>query len=139
MIYKRDNEEFIVVKNSKIHGKGIFATKFIQQGELVMVVRGDVIDEDECVRRENEEDNVYIFWNGDTYIDTNNYGKIRYINHDCDPNSEVMDRDEETLNLVAIKDIHPGDEVVIDYGYEEIYEDCTCKTCMQKSLKQKAS
>ncbi|MDZ7763863.1 MAG: SET domain-containing protein [Melioribacteraceae bacterium] len=139
MIYKKDFEEFVVVKDSKIHGKGIFATGFIPQGELVMVVSGDVIDEDECVRRENEEDNVYIFWNGDTYIDTNHYGKIRYINHDCDPNSEVMDRDEETLNLVAIKDIHPGDEIVIDYGYEEIYEDCTCKTCMQKGLKQKAS
>jgi SET domain-containing protein len=44
-----------------------------------------------------------------------------------------MDRDDETLNLVAIKDIYPDDEITIDYGYEEIYEDCTCRSCLLES------
>ena len=139
MIFKKDFEELIEVRDSKIHGKGIFSTGFIPKGELVMIIRGDVIDEDECMRREDEEDNVYIFWNGDTYIDTNNYGKIRYINHDCEPNCDVIDRDEDTLNLVAAKNILPGEELVIDYGYEEIYEDCSCNTCLEKKAEQKAS
>ena len=135
MKFVRDWEDSVVVRDSKIHGKGIFSSGFIPKDELVMVISGDVIDGDECERREEEENNVYIFWNGDTYIDTDKYGKIRYVNHDCDPNCEVMDRDEETLNLVAIKDICPDDEITIDYGYEEIYEDCTCATCLTKSRK----
>lgn len=140
MKYSRDWDSSVEVRDSKIHGKGIFSNAFIPKGELVMIISGDVIDGDECERREDEEDNVYIFWNGDTYIDTNNSEKIRYINHDCDPNCEVMDRDEETLNLVAIKDIYPEEEITIDYGYEEIYEGCTCRTCINESTgKTKAS
>jgi len=134
MRYDRDWENSVEVRESKIHGKGIFSKSFIPKGELVMVIRGEVIDGDECERREDEEDNVYIFWNGDDcYIDTNHFGKIRFINHNCDPNCEVMDRDDETLNLIAIKDIYPDDEITIDYGYEEIYEDCTCSSCLLES------
>ena len=128
------------MKKSRIHGEGIFSNGFIPKGELVMEIRGEVIDGDECMRREDEEDNVYIFWNGDDcFIDTNHSGKIRFINHDCDPNCEVMDGDEEHLKLVAIKDILPNDEIVIDYDYEEIYEDCSCRTCLNKNLEHKAS
>ena len=127
----------VVVRDSEIHGKGIFASTFIPKGDLVMVISGEVIDGDECERREEEYNNVYIFWNGDTYIDTDKTEKIRYINHDCAPNCEVMDRDEETLNLVAVADIYPDDEITIDYGYEEIYDDCTCRTCMTDSNKKK--
>ncbi len=133
MKFSRDWDSEVEVRDSQIHGKGIFASTFIPKDELVMVIAGEVIDGYECERREEEENNVYIFWNGDTYIDTNKFGKIRFVNHDCDPNCEVMDRDEETLNLVAIKDICPDDEITIDYGYDEIYDGCTCKTCLQES------
>lgn len=134
MKFERDWENSVEVRDSKIHGKGIFSSSFIPKDDLVMVISGEVIDGNECERREDEEDNVYIFWNGDDcFIDTNKFGKIRFINHDCEPNCEVMDRDEETLNLVAIKDIYPDEEITIDYGYEEIYEGCTCRSCLLKS------
>ena len=55
--------------------------------------------------------------------------KIKYINHDCNPNCEVLDRDKETLNLVSSREIKKGEEITIDYGYEEIYDDCNCRTC----------
>lgn len=129
MEFDKDYEHFIIVKESSIHGKGIFSKGFIPKGSLVMVIKGEAISEKECLRRENEEDNVYIFWNGDNYIDTAMTDKIKYINHNCDPNCEVFDRDEESLNLVAAKDILPGDEITIDYDYEEIYEECTCSKC----------
>ena len=133
----KDFEEFVVVKESSLHGKGIFADKLIPKGSLVMVIKGEAISEDECVRRENEEDNVYIFWNGDNYIDTAMTNKIKYINHDCTPNCEVEDRDEESLNLVAAKDIQPGEEITIDYDYEEIFEICQCEKCIAKRQKKK--
>ncbi len=132
-------EKYVVVKDSPIHGKGIFAAKDIPKGELVMWIKGEVIDGDECLRREYEEDNVYIFWNGDTYIDTAMTDKIKYINHDCKPNCEVEDGDETSLKLIAAKKIKKGEEITIDYGYEEIYENCTCHSCRKKSKSKQLS
>lgn len=130
--YSFDNEDKVIVKDSLIHGKGIFASCNINAGELVMIIRGELIDGYECEKREEEDNNVYIFWNGDNYIDTVMTDKIKYINHDCNPNCEVQDRDEESLNLVSKRLIKTGEEITMDYGYEEIYEDCKCMTCNSK-------
>ena len=127
--FDRDFEKNVVVRNSAIHGKGIFANRNIPAEELVMVIQGEVITGKECERREEEEDNVYIFWNGRYYIDTANTKKIKYINHDCEPNCYVLDRDKETLNLVSQRPIKKDEEITMDYGYDEIYEECTCNTC----------
>lgn len=129
---RKDWKKYVKVKKSSIHGKGIFSDTDIPKGELIMWIKGEVIDGDECLRREYEEDNVYIFWNGDTYIDTAKTRKIKYINHDCKPNCEVEDGDESSLKLVAAKNIKKGEELTIDYGYEEIYENCSCATCRKK-------
>jgi SET domain-containing protein len=123
------NSNKVEVRESEIHGKGIFAKESIPAGEIIMVIEGEVINEDECIRRENEEDNVYIFWNGDNYIDTAKTEVIKYINHDCDYNCEVDDKDDRSLYLLSAVDIKPGDELTIDYGYEEIYEFCQCNSC----------
>ncbi|MCF8240083.1 MAG: SET domain-containing protein [Melioribacteraceae bacterium] len=123
-------EEFVVVKDSEIHGKGIFAGCDIPKKSLVMPIKGEVIDGYECERREEEDDNVYIFWNGETYIDTAKTQTIKFINHDCEPNCDVLDGDEESLLLYSNREIKKGEEITIDYGYEEIYESCTCRTCM---------
>lgn len=131
--YSKDWEEHIFVKDSPIHGKGIFSSVNIPEDSLVMVIRGEVIDGFECERREEEENNVYIFWNGDYYIDTFKTDKIKYINHDCEPNCLVLDRDNESLNLVSLRAIEPGEEITMDYGYEEIYENCSCRTCAAKT------
>jgi Proteins containing SET domain len=122
-------EEFVVVKESSIHGKGLFTSAFIPQGSKIMIIEGEVISEEECIRREDEENNVYIFWNGDTYIDTVNTDKIKYINHSCNYTCSVIERDEQSLYLTAYRDLSPDEELTIDYGYEEIYDYCNCKEC----------
>lgn len=120
----------IIVKDSLVHGKGIFASKDIPAEEIILVIEGEVIDGNECERREEEENNVYIFWNGDEcFIDTNNTKKIKYINHDCDPNCYVDEGENASLVLVSCRDIRAGEELTIDYGYDEIYDGCNCHTC----------
>ena len=93
-----------------------------------MLIEGEVISEEECIRRE-EDGNVYIFWNEDSYIDTFNTKKIKYINHKCDFNCEVLEADNNGLMLAASRDIKAGEELTIDYGYDEIYEACRCSLC----------
>lgn len=119
------NPEYIVVRESVIHGKGIFAGKPCKEGEVLMVIAGETIDAKECERREDEEGNVYIFYNGDNcYIDVDKTEKIRYINHNCTPSAIVEDRDQDSLYLVAARDVAVGEEITIDYGYDDIYDQC---------------
>jgi uncharacterized protein len=127
--------DLVLVQDSGIHGLGLFASADISMGTNIMVISGEVIDEDECIRREEEEGNVYIFWNGDNYIDTIRTEKIKYINHDCEYNCEVTEKDEFSLFLTASRDIKAGEELTIDYGYDEIYEYCSCSICIQENKK----
>ena len=125
----QDYSKFVEVRESSIHGKGIFTSGDIPEGANIMIITGEVISEKECIRREEEENNVYIFWNGDNYIDANNSEVIKYINHKCDCNCEVDDNDESSLKLIAARDIKMGEELTIDYGYDEIYDACKCEHC----------
>jgi hypothetical protein len=122
--------EFVKVQESEIHGKGIFTIVDIPCGKDIMLIKGEVISEEECIRREDDENNVYIFWNDINYIDVNNTDVIKYINHKCDCNCEVDEGDESSLKLIASRDIKTGEELTIDYGYDEIYEYCKCKYCI---------
>jgi len=84
-----------------------------------------------CHEVDDEEDNIYIFWNGDDcYIDTSMTKKIRYINHDCDFNCDVVENGRGGLMLIAYHTIEAGEELTIDYGYDDIYENCECKSCL---------
>jgi SET domain-containing protein len=128
---KIDYRKNVVVKNSGIHGKGIFSTVSIPKGSKILDIKGEIIDGDECERREEEENNVYIFWNGDDcYIDTKRTRKIKYINHNCDFNCDVIEDSNSGLVLIAYKSIKPGTELTIDYGYEDIYDECECGVCV---------
>ncbi len=125
--------DFILVKESNLHGKGIFSNIDIPKETIIMRIIGDEIDENECVRRENEENNVYIFYKDDNkYIDTKNSDKIKYINHNCDCNCYVDEDEDGSLVLVALRDISAGEELTIDYGYDDIYSSCSCNSCDNK-------
>ena len=124
-------EQELEIRKSSIHGNGIFTKSNIPEGSVICAINGEVIDEAECIRREDEENNVYIFWNGDSYIDTRDTKIIKNLNHYCTPNCDV-DEDENNstiLILVADREIEAGEELTIDYDYEEIYEYCNCDLC----------
>jgi uncharacterized protein len=125
-------ENELEVRESSLHGKGIVTKVNIPEGEIICIIAGEVIDEAECIRREDEEANVYIFCNGENYIDTDKTELIKNLNHFCIPNCYVDDRDESSLILVAERDIKAGEELTIDYDYEEIYEHCNCDVCKNR-------
>lgn len=126
MIYYRDR---LLVHESPIEGKGLYSSVFIEEGDPIMIIDGEEISGEECERREEEENNVYIFWNGESYIDVVNTDDIKYINHHCEPNCYVESDELNRLVLYALQDIQPGEELTIDYGYDEIYDICSCSSC----------
>lgn len=127
------NLSSIIVKESNLHGKGIFTEIDIPKDSIIIKIIGEEIDENECIRRENEDDNVYIFYKDENkYVDTKNSDKIKFINHNCDYNCHIEDDADGNLILVASRDICAGEELTIDYGYEEIYSNCSCIECDNK-------
>lgn len=130
-------DNYLIIKDSVVHGKGLFSINNFSSGQTITKIEGEIINADECVKRELEG-NVYIFWKeDDIYIDVVNYSIIKYINHSCDYNCDVEEDENGNLILIAVKEIEQGEELTIDYGYEEIYQNCTCSRCENKILANK--
>ena len=129
------------VIKSKVHGKGIFATRDIKKntkiiqyiGEKVSKKEGDKRSESRIDKYLNSEKtgSVYIFeLNKKFDIDgAVSYNKARYINHSCNPNCEVDIIDDE-IWISSIKKIKKGEELSYDYGYEFNKNDFRDHRCM---------
>lgn len=130
--------EYIKVKESSIHHKGIFAAKNIPAGEriieyvgrLVTKEESDEIADEHLYKSKQYEDHgaVYLFQLDDTYdIDGSvSWNTARYINHSCNPNCEAVNEDGH-IQIFALKDIKKGEELHYDYGYDiDNYEEHPC-------------
>lgn len=120
--------DLIEVRNSPIHGNGVFAIKRIPAGACVTEYRGEIIDSAELERREversrNPETPIYFFEIGDgRFIDatlaTEN-NPARYINHACDENCEARWNPQSLrMEIIALRDIDAGEEITFDYGFD---------------------
>ena len=93
----------VIVKESDIHGKGLFAKKPIKEGEIIGEIEGTPAN----------NDGPYVLW-----IDEEKYKAIevenvfKFINHNCRPNACYYD----DLTVVALRDIEPGEEITHHYG-----------------------
>ncbi|KAJ0239840.1 SET domain-containing protein [Hirschfeldia incana] len=106
-------------------GSGIVAEEFIQEGEFIIEYVGEVIDDVTCGDRlwkmkHRGETNFYLCEiNKNMVIDATNKGnKSRYINHSCNPNTQMLKwitEGETRLGIFAISDINKGDHITYDY------------------------
>ena len=129
---------FCEVRQSAIHGRGVFASRPIKKGTRIIQYIGEKIDKEESNRRglalfeESQETGgaaVYIFdLNEEWDLDGDKeYNDARLINHSCEPNAEMVNEDDE-LWLYALHDIRNGEEISFDYGYDlEHFLDHPCR------------
>lgn len=92
---------------SGIHGRGLFAAGEIAAGEWIGTYAGPAVDEDGMHVLWVEEDDGE--WTG--YDGTN---CLRYLNHSSSPNAEM-----DGLECFALRDIADGEEITIDYGWDD--------------------
>jgi SET domain-containing protein len=112
----------IVVKTSRIHGRGVYAARKLHKGERIIEYRGERITWKECDRRPpsdpNDPNHTFFFSlsDGKHVIDANVRGNVaRWINHGCDPNCET-EEDDGRVWIQALRDIRRGEELSYDYG-----------------------
>jgi SET domain-containing protein len=109
------------VRNSAIHGRGVFATQKIRKGKTVIEYRGDLTTWDiASLRPDSDPANPYhtfIFELSDgRVIDAGIKGNAaRWINHSCDPNCVTSEDDDGRVYIEALRKIHRGEELTYDY------------------------
>ena len=100
-------DEQVHVGMSVIHGKGLFASRRINPGELIGTYHGEPVSEDGMhVLWVEDDDGEWIGYNGTNHM--------RYMNHSDEPNAEM-----DGLECYATQPINAGEEITIDYGWNE--------------------
>ena len=113
----------VVVHDSPIHGRGVFAARRFQPGDVVIDGCREVLS-DEAVKALPPEERVFL-----EVIDGQNIlmrPPARFVNHSCDPNARGTSRHD-----VAIRVIEAGEEVTVDYVAEHVTGvslECNCKS-----------
>ncbi|HXE09969.1 MAG TPA: SET domain-containing protein-lysine N-methyltransferase [Verrucomicrobiae bacterium] len=129
------------VRKSTICAKGVFAKEPVKKGEIVRITGGIVIPKSD-VGHYNE---LIVYDVEDIYLDVSDdfvmaptqedLDQTATINHLCEPNVGFLD----TITLIAIRDIEPGEEIGWDYAFSQTTFDpfeCLCKkAACRKTIK----
>jgi SET domain-containing protein len=119
-VTKQPREPMFEVRRSRIHGRGVYATRRIRKGTRVIEYVGERISHEEAdarYDRKGEDDgHTFLFVvNDDLCIDAGVGGNAaRFINHSCNANCETVIEDDRVF-IDAIRTIQPGDELGYDY------------------------
>jgi SET domain-containing protein len=105
----------LVIRRSKIHADGCYATKPIKKKSIVTEYTGPRITITQADELYEDSPRTYLFGltNGTHVIDGD--GVSAFINHSCDPNCEADEVDGRVI-ITAIADIAPGEEITYDYN-----------------------
>ena len=122
-----DNEQSLCFDKSTIHGWGVFSQACIYAGDMVIEYRGEIIDNSEAEKREQDYNKKglgkYMFQIDETTIcdATKTLGNIaRYINSSCSPNCHaqiITAGGYKRIVIYAKRDIEIGEELCFDYNF----------------------
>lgn len=100
------------VAASPLHGKGLFARAFIPEDSYLGSYIGPAASRNgPHVLWVTDENGVRRARDGKNFL--------RYLNHSTEPNAEF-----DGFDLFALRDIHPREEITINYGEEPDPDDC---------------
>ena len=130
----------VEVRNSAVHGRGVFALAAIKKGTRIFEYLGERMSHDDADKRyedhdENDNHTFLFIVDDNTVIDASAGGNdARFINHQCEGNCESAIANRRVF-IDAVRDIAPGDELGYDYeigrdkddppNVDEIYA-CRC-------------
>ncbi len=97
-------QDLVEVRESPIHGKGVFAKRRLRAHCLVGVYEGE----------RTSENDTYVLWfedEGGQVVGIDGRNELRYVNHSSNPNTEFWGD-----QLFTLRTIQPGTELTFDYG-----------------------
>jgi len=119
------------VKESSIHGRGLFAIEPILKGEIVCIKGGHIFNRETLDRVALSLGPAEIQIAENLFIgplsEVEREGSMIFSNHSCEPNIGVKGQ----IVFVAMRDIDPGEELTHDWATtdDDNYEmECKCGT-----------
>ncbi|KAK9280332.1 hypothetical protein L1049_014020 [Liquidambar formosana] len=139
----------LVVYKSGIHALGLYTSRFIFRGAMVVEYVGEIVGLRVADKRESEYQSgkklqyksaCYFFRiDKEHIIDATRKGGIaRFVNHSCLPNcvaKVISVRNDKKVVFFAERDIYPGEEITYDYHFNHEDEGkkipcfCNSKNC----------
>lgn len=118
-------------RTSGIEGTGLFARATIAKGEVVVAKGGHLFDRATRDRLAEELGPAEIQVAEDLFLGPmrpeERAGSMMHLNHSCDPNVGILGQ----ILFVAMRDIAPGEELVMDYAMmddDDYVMACHCGT-----------
>ena len=118
----------IEVRDSPLHGKGVFALQSIPKGTRVIEYLGERVSHREADRRYGDKDandnHTFLFIvDSRTVIDAGVDGnEARFVHHACEPNCESVIAARRVF-IEALRTIEPGEELTYDYQIQRDDDD----------------
>ena len=112
------------VRRSTIHGRGVFASRTIRKGTVIIEYRGVRTTWEAASERQeantSDPQHTFIFSTSDGgVIDASRRGNAaRWINHSCAPNCATFEDPDGRVFIEARQTIRAGDELTYDYQLE---------------------
>jgi uncharacterized protein len=117
------------VRESAIHGRGLFAKAAIPRGEIVAVKGGYIVSKETWTELERDLGSAEIQVAEDLFIAPvhrdHREGCMLYTNHSCEPNIGIQGQ----IVFIAMRDIPGGEELTHDWATmdDQDYEmECRC-------------
>lgn len=108
--------------------RGLFATKKIERGEVVVVFGGQALTLAEVQRLPSARKKYALQVEDEVFLYSEHDGPGDWVNHSCDPNVGF----DGQVVLVAMRTIEAGEEICFDYAMSDTadYDQfiCTCGT-----------
>jgi SET domain-containing protein len=118
----------IEVRESPLHGKGVFAVRRIARATRIIEYVGERVSHAEADRRyqgkDSSDNHTFLFIvDRRTVIDAGVEGnEARFVNHACEPNCESVIEDARVF-IEALRTIEPGEELTYDYQIQREADD----------------
>ena len=107
------NDRLRIAQSSTGAGRGVYAGRRIDEGEIVEVCPMLVVDDDAAGEALALGANGYVFtWGESSTALALGYGSL--YNHSYAPNATTLETADE-LVITALRTIEPGDEIFINY------------------------
>jgi hypothetical protein len=143
LIINKVNMKKYEIRSAGKKGQGLFATKDIKKGEIVIdskdAKKQKTYSATEIIKNYSDNNHVSYVGRGRYIVDTE---PGSYMNHACNPNIVIKNYSMKKCDYIALRDINPGEELTHDYGVSALESfgktiwvlDCKCgsKNCRKK-------
>lgn len=110
----------LYILDTDMSGRGVFTSREINERDLIEVCQVVVIPKSELpIVHKTILHDYYFLWGPDMKDGAIALGYGSLYNHAIHPNADfILDIENMSIDIVAIKDIQPGEEITINYHGE---------------------